>query len=95
MKELSRNLVASIACAALLLAASPFASAESPPPSYVVVQPPAFWQGKHHVTGYYPGHPVPVSQHAYAYGWFGVSGVRPQKMRHNGYRNDYSQWSFR
>jgi hypothetical protein len=69
--------------------------AESPPPSYMVLQPPALAVHKHHLSGYYPGAPLPVAQHAYAYGWFGSPPVRPQKMRHNGFRNDYSQWSFR
>lgn len=68
---------------------------QTPPPSYAVLSPPAFLLQKKHVTGYYPGVPVPMTQHAYAYGWFGVPCVRPQVTRSNGYRNEYSQYSLR
>ena len=85
-----------LAAAILILIFALRAAAESPPPSYQIFEPPAFMHLKHHKTaGYFPGAPVPMTQHAYAYGWFGSPGVRMQMIRSHGYRNDYSQKAYK
>ena len=65
------------------------------PRAYRILRaPPQATRSHHHPPGRQPGQPQFVQPHGYAYGWFGVHS-RIHKMKHHGWRNNYTQWKYR
>ena len=64
------------------------------PPAYRILRAADAARAHHHSHGYQPGQPMDVHANGYAYGWFGVPS-RFHKVRHHGWRNNYTQWKYR
>ena len=64
------------------------------PPTYRILRTPAAYEKHLHAHGYHPGTPHYVWTNAYAYGWFGVHS-RFHKVKHHGWRRNYTQWKYR